>query len=277
MSGSQTRAQQTLETADAGGDLAPIDLDASGRRLETFPELLEVLTSAPERARPALATRINELLIDMRMPGHEAEESELVMGALEARVLHELIDTRGRSCRKEAVQTMMACGFPHALLLHPDDLSFARTFVEAPPSGAQAVPSADELEPWEAGHRANRTWGAALMGAGQLASVVLSGSDPQVTRRIAAAATLWVLGLAAAMALALTRPKHFNVATFGAFATLLVLAGLLVAMAAGSFSLGLAPVGVGLGLFVSISNLYEDRADPPRAGDWDYRPGARDE
>jgi len=256
-------------------DLAPVDLDASAQRLDTFPDLLRALEAVPDPARPEIATRLNDVLLAMRAPGHESEESELVMEALSSKALHDVVDTRGRSCRKEAVQTMMACGFPHALLLDPDDMAFARTYVAVsrpPPSESGSTSDDtfddDTLEPWEAGMRGNRRIGAAGMSVLQIVSGILSMAALSGASAIAGA-VLSLLGLIAAAALAFGRPRDFNIATFGAFATILAGFGFVAALAAQSWLVAIAPFGVAAGLYVSIAMLNEERADPPKPGDWD--------
>lgn len=273
MADTRTRAQRIDGDAEVQ-DLAPVDLDASAQRLDTFPELLRALNAVPDSARPDIATRLNDVLIAMRAPGHETEEAELVMEALSSKELHDAIDTRGRSCRKEAVQTMMACGFPHALLLDPDDMAFARSFVEVRKARAQTNASEnaiddDALEPWEAGMRGNRRLGAAVMSTLQIVSGILSVTALTGAPAIAAVG-LSLLGLFAAAVLAFSRPRDFNIGTFGAFATMLALVGFVVALAAQSWVLAIAPIGVATGLYVSIAALYDELSDPPARGDWDY-------
>ena len=221
MADTRTRPQRIDGDAEMQ-DLAPVDLDASAQRLDTFPELLRALNAVPDSARPDIATRLNDVLIAMRAPGHETEEAELVMEALSSQELHDAIDTRGRSCRKEAVQTMMACGFPHALMLDPDDMAFARSFVEVRKVSSAANSSEpalddDALEPWESGMRGNRRLGATVMGAAQVVSAVLATGE--LKRAFSVVAPLvWLMGAAAAAALAFVRPRDFNIATFGAVA-----------------------------------------------------------
>lgn len=273
MADTRTRPQRIDGDAEVQ-DLAPIDLDASAQRLDTFPELLQALNAVPDAARPDIATRLNDVLIAMRAPGHESEEAELVMEALSSKELHDAIDTRGRSCRKEAVQTMMACGFPHALMLDPDDMAFARSFFEVrkAPSVTNAAGHAiddDALEPWEAGMRGNRRLGAAVMSSLQICSGIWSVTAMTGPPAIAAVG-LSLLGLLAAATLAFSRPRDFNIATFGAFATILALVGFIVALAAQSWVIALAPIGVAAGLYISIAMLYQERADRPQPGDWDY-------
>ena len=76
--------------------------------------------------RLAIAKKINDLLIALRAPGNEAAEAQAVLGELDVSALDGLIDGHGRDCRKEAVETLLACGFPHALKVAPDDLVHAR-------------------------------------------------------------------------------------------------------------------------------------------------------
>lgn len=273
MADTRTRPQRIDGDAEVQ-DLAPVDLDASAQRLDTFPELLRALNAVPDAARPDIASRLNDVLIAMRAPGHESEEAELVMEALSSQELHDAIDTRGRSCRKEAVQTMMACGFPHALMLDPDDMAFARRFFEvrkAPSAtnAAEHVIDDDALEPWEAGMRGNRRLGAGAMSALQIASGILSVTEVTGPSAIAGV-VLSLIGLFAAAALAFSRPRDFNIATFGAFATILALVGFIVALAAQSWAIAIAPIGVAAGLYISIAMLYQERADRPQPGDWDY-------
>ncbi|MDP3237089.1 MAG: hypothetical protein Q8N26_30145 [Myxococcales bacterium] len=266
MADTRTRPQRIDGDAEVQ-DLAPVDLDASTQRLDSFPELLRALNAVPDSARPDIATRLNDVLIAMRAPGDESEEAELVMEALSSKELHDVIDTRGRSCRKEAVQTMMACGFPHALMLDPDDMAFARSFVQVrkAPSATSSQENTiddDALEPWESGMRGNRRLGAAVMSALQIFSAILSLIEVPGAMALAAVGLSFV-GLFAASALAFSRPRDFNIATFGAFATILALVGFIVALAAKSWLIAIAPIGVAVGLYVSIAALYEELTDPP--------------
>lgn len=257
----------------AAEDVAQVDVDLSAQRLDLFPSLVRAVNAVPDSARPELASRLNDVLIGMRAPGDETDEAEQVMAVLESKELHDVIDARGRSCRKEAVLTMMACGFPHALMLDPDDVAFARTFVETPPEPAPegtASPAPEELEPWEAGLRGNRRLGAGTMAVFQVVSFLRSQGE-LTGASLVAAVSLGALGLMAAARLAWARPRNFNIATFGSFATMLALTGFVIALAAQSWSLALSPIGVATGLYLSIAGLFEDLRDPPQPGDWDYR------
>jgi hypothetical protein len=89
-------------------------------------QLLRALPSATGDARTQIAGQINELLIAMRAPGHEDEEGRVVLRGLQLGNLTDLIDEKGRDCRAEAVETLLACGFPHALSVDPKDLEAFR-------------------------------------------------------------------------------------------------------------------------------------------------------
>lgn len=70
-----------------------------------------------------VAGEINALLIAMRAPGNESAEAKAVLAALDVGTLEGLVDAQGRSCRAEAVETLLACGFPHALNVKPEELA----------------------------------------------------------------------------------------------------------------------------------------------------------
>jgi hypothetical protein len=95
---------------------------------ERDPTRLPALISAVqathiESERYGFAHQINELLIAMRAPGNESAEAKVVLEALDLEHLSGLVDQQGRSCRAEAVDTLVACGFPHALSVRPEDLA----------------------------------------------------------------------------------------------------------------------------------------------------------
>jgi hypothetical protein len=77
--------------------------------------------------RLQVAGRINTLLIALRAPGGESAEAHAILAELDVSALDGLVDGHGRDCRKEAVETLLACGFPHALSVDPKDLAHART------------------------------------------------------------------------------------------------------------------------------------------------------
>ena len=133
---------------------APLQSEAEEKqgvsRVARMPGLVDSLAGAPPEDKPPLAHELNELLIAMRAPGQEAAEAAVVLAALNEHKLDGAVDEAGRSCRKEAVETLLATGFPHALQVSPEDLSFARTW--RPKRNAQTE--------WAQRLQANRTGGA---------------------------------------------------------------------------------------------------------------------
>ena len=55
----------------------------------------------------------------MRAPGNEDQEAIAVLKQLDLKTLNGLVDEKGRSCHTEAVETLLACGFPYALRVDP--------------------------------------------------------------------------------------------------------------------------------------------------------------
>lgn len=265
-----TRTRQQQASGDpAVDDVVAVDLDASALRLELLPELVQSMGATLPLERPALATRINEVVIAMRAPGHEAEESELLLELLSTKVLNDQLDSEGRSCRKEIVETLMACGFPHALQLDPDDVRFLRNWRDQQPVEADD----DELTPWELKLRTDRNRGGLVMVAGQSLAFVLGLrvllNLPSLSAMLGVGAT-WLAGAIAGTVLAVLRPRDLNIAVYGAIVTMLALVGLGAAIAVGDWHFALAPAGLMLGLFVSLMRMFEPRADPRKPGDWDY-------
>ncbi|MBL8924258.1 MAG: hypothetical protein JNJ54_35745 [Myxococcaceae bacterium] len=262
-----TAAAAQAATVD---DVALVDLEASAQRLRSFPELVAALEGSTSAQRTRLADDVNRVLRAMRAPGHEAEEAEVVMQALSSKALHDLEDSRGRSCRREAVETMMASGFPHALLLDPEDVAFARERHEEPPD--------QELSAWERSMQHHRRLAAGLMAGGQVASVVAVGSTGGLGGfGDVAMVGVALAGLACAGALWATRPRDLNTGTWGMLAIVTGIAGFAVAATLSAWSAALAPLGVLAGLFVALGPLYEERADEPSPGDWDFMPRGEDD
>jgi hypothetical protein len=90
--------------------------------------LLELIGEAQladdKKKRKQLADQINEILVAMRAPGNEAMEARTILTQLDLKTLDDLEDSKGRLCHTEAMETLLACGFPHALGVKPEDLSF---------------------------------------------------------------------------------------------------------------------------------------------------------
>jgi len=95
-------------------------------RVVRLPDLVDALAGASSDRRETLAAELNELLTAMRAPVPDPAEAAVVLAALRSRKLHGAFDGKGRSCRKQAVDTVLAAGFPFALEVAPDDLEFAR-------------------------------------------------------------------------------------------------------------------------------------------------------
>lgn len=114
-----------------------------------------------------LAHDLNDVIIAMREPGHEAAEVDLLMSALQSKVLHDLVDQLGRWCRREAIATIMESGFPHAMSLAPEDVEYLRRTPEVgrPPRVIPPMTEAD-LQVLR-----SRRVGAAIISAGQVASI----------------------------------------------------------------------------------------------------------
>lgn len=98
---------------------------AEGRRKphERLPELVTLaFQETDEDEQRRYTVDVVDALIAMRAPGDEAEECRLIVAHLEAKTLNRLVDSNGRSAHKEAVETLLSLGFPHALQVAPEDL-----------------------------------------------------------------------------------------------------------------------------------------------------------
>lgn len=250
-------------------EVAPVDLEAAGHRLEAFPELIQALGAASLAVRGELAKEINDVLIAMRFPGHESEESELVMEALASKVLHELVDPLGRSCRKEAVETMMAAGFPHALLLEPEDIAFAREY--RPPQPIVEDPNV--LRRWEEIARAYRRIAATVIVATQLLTAGAMVWQGQATVGAWVAMTFALLSATfLSFRLATVRPRELNLAPLGTLGFFALLVTLMVAAFAKVLVAGVAGAGIAVGLYLALAQSAALRSGLPKPGDWDYDP-----
>lgn len=193
--------------------------------------------AADDADRPEAARAINELLIEMRAPGHEAEEAKALLSALDLSRLDGAKDAQGRDCRKEAVESLIACGFPHALNLSPDDLQYARArepLIGKPPAtmapGATAAGSAIALlggllEAYGAFQLPFAPLTVLAMFGGL--SILVGGAwiaDRQKKREEAgAAAVVLVVGTAASTVAAVADPRvGFVAGAFAGFAALVL-------------------------------------------------------
>lgn len=271
MATSRERDQPRAEDDGEVPSLPRFDPAASSARLARFDELLTKLEQAQGLDRVAVASRLNDVLIAMREPGHETEEAELVMRALGSRALHDLVDGEGRSCRKEAVETMMACGYPHALLLESDDIAFARAYRKQARAqrGLTDDDDDDPLELWETEAQRHRRVGSGVMVAGQVLSVIgmltVEKSAPLSSAFLPI--SVWTAGLAIAWALWHIRPRELNISSLGALVTLFMFYGVVVALATGSASVALAALALPFGLGISLS-FYDQPSRPDSTRHW---------
>ena len=221
-------SERTREGAPPPG--AP---DAAAKPHQRLPRLVAIATSEPDPgARQRLVHELIEALVAMRAPGDEAAEARALLAHLESRQLRGLKDDAGRDAHREAVETLLSLGFPHALHVSPEDLAQYRAAGEL---------GAEVLSRTRYRNRASAL--AGLSQAGALYLAYLFGA-PEAARFVAAAAALagvgallfWerkpkksaklplaLIGLSAAglAAGALTVPA-LGVAALGTFAALVV-------------------------------------------------------
>jgi hypothetical protein len=135
-------AERIQEPLASGSDTAQPDERVPAGvvlNLDRFKVLLAgVLDRAPED-RAKVAGEIIDLLIAMRDPGHDAAEAAVILKQLDLKSFSGVIDAEGRNARKEAVETLMHMGFPHALKISPEDFEWAREVVSGTPPGQRAA------------------------------------------------------------------------------------------------------------------------------------------
>jgi hypothetical protein len=95
-----------------------------------LPLPLLVLTEQARRVsdeeRPDVALKLNTLLEEMAAEGGSRQVADTFHRLLETGKLEGLVDSRGRSCRAVAVESLLALGFPYALEVRPEDLEHLR-------------------------------------------------------------------------------------------------------------------------------------------------------
>ncbi len=106
---------ETVEQPNPGGD--PRD----------FLRLVSEARAASGEEQQEKVGALIDTLVAMRAPGNERAEAKAVLGQLDLHALTGLVDAKGRSARREAVETVLSLGFPYALAVPPEDLAFART------------------------------------------------------------------------------------------------------------------------------------------------------
>lgn len=220
---------------------AQADGDVDVRRL---PHLISGARASSGADRVALAGSINAVLIAMRGPGHAEDETRVIVAALDARQLDLLVDAEGRSCRKEAVETLLASGFPHALNIGPDDLAFARAY-RGPTqsndhSGGEQVGKA----------RTNGAWVVAL--AQLLFALIFFSSGAAVGPGALTALLSGMAGLVLAVGFARTNPPLSEQTKWGTGLGAIGLVQLLSALAVGPPAL-IGGLGVLFGTLVAFA------------------------
>lgn len=259
----RTRATQSSDVQEVT-DLAPVDLTTSAERLTRFEELARTLRSLPQAARMAHATELNELLIAMRAPGHETEESELILELLASKTLEGLVDEDGRSCRNEAVETMLASGFPHALALDPEDVAFARAW--------SASKGEQPLADWELLLLRNRRRGAATIVIGQVLGLLLTIPADLFRQWPRFTVGLFVLTITSAAVLGVARPRSSNVGVMGGALAILCLVHLLFfGSTVPTLGLGVAFASLMIGVLVALGRFEKEAPPDPDEPNWGPR------
>ncbi len=222
-----------------------------------FPHLVEGARALGPEDQRALALEINTLLVAMRSPGHEPAEAKVLLETLDAHHLDGLVDPQGRSCRKEAVETLLACGFPHALSVNPEDLEFARTWVPTPE---------DLAGPWEEQLTRARRNGAALVLGGELLALVTGlVLAPLNGVAIGVEVTAGLAACLAALSFARSEPTLEGQSKWATALVMCALVQLLAAFSVGPAGL-IGAVAVIAGCWMALSGQVqplEDRPQPP--------------
>jgi hypothetical protein len=237
-----------------------------------LPFLISGALTAQGNDRRAVATQINRVLIAMRRPGHEKAESGLLVAALDGHRFDDMVDEQGRDCRKEAVETLLACGFPHALNISPEDLAFAREWKPAPPDEDEL----DEASDWTTTrgwvHPLRRARGFAFIAilGGQLAFAWLLMFTAGLGGGIAPAFGAGLVAVVTAFLLAISKPDLESQAIHGTALVMMLVIQTLCATSIGVEGL-LGPAAIAVGLLAAFGSQYTALRDPPKPGDWDYR------
>jgi hypothetical protein len=116
-------SERTREAPQAVSETESSETVPRSRDPKRLLELIRNAQGSEGKRRKAYAGEINEVLIAMRAPGNEAAEAKAILSQLDLKTLDDLEDDQARFCHTEAVETLLACGFPHALSVKPEDLS----------------------------------------------------------------------------------------------------------------------------------------------------------
>ncbi len=114
--------------AESSVDVVPLDAQphavAPSGQAEALRQAVADAQTDPPLDRLAAAGRINGLLLALRP---EEANGRLLVDLLHSGVLTDVLDEQGRDCRREAVRTLLRLGFPWALEIDPDTLSWFRS------------------------------------------------------------------------------------------------------------------------------------------------------
>jgi hypothetical protein len=227
-------------------------------RVASLPTLLDAARGTVGDVQRQNASAITALLVEMRAPGHEEAEAREVLRALDARRFDGLLDTEGKSCRKEAVETLLAMGYPQALTVSPEDLDFARTFVAQPPPREDSAARPVDRPRW--------VISGVMVVLAQLVQLGLGGTSgwppaQQFDFLLSAFAIAAGVGVAA-------RPPGVERQAFaGTVIAMLMLAQLALAVSLGwAFAIG--PGGLGFALGFLFGYQSTELHDPPGSPDW---------
>jgi hypothetical protein len=240
------------------GEATRAEDEAGIARVARLPQLVDAVAHSSGDDRAELATELNDLLVAMRAPGQEAAESAVVQLALSGKKLHGVVDTRNRSCRKEAVETLLATGFPYALEVTPEDLAFARAY--------RPKVAGDAPNEWKE-QMGQRRQGAAIFATGGSAITVvwqlveMLRGDPGLAR----GGSVLLAVLMAWVTIAFSR-RRADTSDQGTFGTAIAVAGLLqiICVAVGGWAGVPALAGAVLAfatLFAGEDTELRDRRD----------------
>jgi hypothetical protein len=90
-------------------------------------ELERALAASLGAQDAASAQRVNELLSALPRCDDKQAAAQFLSEKLDENAFGSLQDPKGRSCRSEAVAALLALGYPHALLVSPEDLEHFRS------------------------------------------------------------------------------------------------------------------------------------------------------
>jgi hypothetical protein len=232
----------------------PTERDDASLDVRRLPHRIDGAKASGAADKRALAFEINNILVAMRAPGHEEAEARVVLNALDGHHLDGMVDKDGRACRKEAVETLLECGFPHALEVSHEDLTFARAWV--PPRDSLETPWAEQLA------RTRRNGAAVVLGGEVLFVVMLAIMGAQNGMVIALAAVAGLAASVAAILFANSEPKLEGQSKWGTALVLSAIVQLLTAFSIGPAAL-VGGVGIIFGLVIAFAGQAQPLEDPP--------------